>query len=100
MYVPLFLCFLFIALWLQLNVEGFTPLWTSEDKKDYSDHTIGSSFANLSLADCKKKCIGDTTCKGIVTDYAGDGTGTCWMKSDWGAAKEDDKRFTYKLTRT
>ena len=99
MYVQLFLAVLLIALWFQLYVEGFTPLWSSEEKKDYSEHTIGSSFDNLSLADCKKKCVDNTTCKGIVTDYAGDGSGTCWMKSDWGTAKEDDKRFTYKLTR-
>ena len=99
MYVPLFLVFLWIVLWCQLNVESFAPLWTSEDKKDYTDHTMGS-FTDLSLADCKKKCVKNTTCKGIVTDYAGDGKGTCWMKSDWGEVKEDGKRFTYKLTRT
>ena len=98
MYVQLFLVFLFIALWYQLNIEGFTPLWTTEDKKDYSEHTL-SSLTNMSLADCKKKCVDDTTCKGLVTDFM-DGKGSCWLKSDWGTAKEDDKRFTYKLART
>jgi len=98
MYVQLFLVLLFIALWYQLNVEGFTPLWTTEDKKDYSEHTIGTSLTNMSLADCKTKCVGDTTCKGLVTDFT-EGKGSCWLKSDWGTAKDDDKRFTYKLAR-
>jgi hypothetical protein len=100
MYVQLFLAVLLIALWFQLKVEGFTPLWTSEDKKDYSGNDIGStSLTGISLNDCKKKCIGDDTCKGIVTDFTGDGPGTCWMKNNWSTAADNDSRFTYKLAR-
>lgn len=100
MYVPLFLAVLLIALWFQLKVEGFTPLWASEDKKDYVGNDIDSSIKNISLVDCKKKCVDNTSCKGIVTDFSGEGTGTCWMKNNWGSAKDDASRFTYKLTRS
>lgn len=120
MCIPVFLAILLIALCFQLNAregfdvesnklesneriiaEGFTPLWASEDKKDYSGNDIaGSPFTNISLGDCKKKCIGDATCKGIVTDFTGDGPGSnCWMKSVWGEATDNDSRFAYKLSR-
>jgi hypothetical protein len=102
MYIPVFLAILLIALWFQLNVsEGFTPLWASEDKKDYGGNDIANSpLTNISLGDCKKKCIGDATCKGIVTDFSGDGPGgNCWMKNAWGSSTDNDSRFTYKLTR-
>jgi hypothetical protein len=100
MRVPVFLAILLIALWFQLKVEGFTPLWATEDKKDYSGNDIGSSLTNISLGDCKKKCISDNTCKGIVTDFTGDGPGAnCWMKNAWGDSTDNDSRFTYKLTR-
>jgi hypothetical protein len=100
MYVKLFLAVLLIALWFQLNgVEGFAPLWTSETKKDYNGNDIGTSLTGISLNDCKKKCLGDSTCKGIVTDFSGDGPGTCWMKNNWGDATDNESRFTYKLTR-
>lgn len=100
MYLPVFLVILLIALWFQLNVsEGFTPLWSSEDKKDYSGNDIGSMLSGKSLDDCKKGCIKDSTCKGIVTDFTGDGPGNCWMKSAWGDSTDNDSRFTYKLTR-
>ena len=99
MYVQVFLAILLIALWLQLNVEGFTPAWSSEDKKDYSGQDIGTSLTNTSLSDCKKKCIDNTSCKGIVTDFSGDGTGNCWLKSGWGTPSDNDSRYTYKLTR-
>jgi len=101
MCILLFLAFLLIALWFQLTTEGFTPLWASEDKKDYSGNDMGDSpYKNISLGDCKKKCIGDATCKGIVTDFTGDGPGpNCWMKKEWGTATNNESRFTYKLTR-
>ena len=102
MCILLFLAFLLIALWFQLTMtEGFTPLWASEDKKDYGGNDMGDSpYKNISLGDCKKKCIGDATCKGIVTDFTGDGPGpNCWMKKEWGTATDNDSRFTYKLTR-
>ena len=101
MCIPLFLAFLLIALWIQLTMtEGFTPLLASETKKDYSGNDISSPLTNISLGDCKKKCIGDATCKGIVTDFTGDGPGgNCWMKSAWGESTDNDSRFTYKLTR-
>jgi hypothetical protein len=98
MCIPVFLAILLIALWFQLNVEGFTPLWASEDKKDYSGNDI-TSLTNISLGDCKKKCISDSTCKGIVTDFTGDGPGNCWMKNEWGDSTDNDARVTYKLTR-
>lgn len=102
MCIPLFLAFLLIALWFQLTMtEGFTPLWASEDKKDYGGNDmVNSPHTNISLGDCKKKCIRDATCKGIVTDFTGDGPGAnCWMKSAWGEGTVNDSRFTYKLTR-
>jgi len=94
-----YLAVLLIALWFQLTTEGFTPLWASESKKDYEGNDIGSSITNTSLHDCKKKCFGDGSCKGIVMDVSGDGPGTCWMKSGWGTATDNDSRYTYKLTR-
>jgi hypothetical protein len=98
MCIPVFLAILLIALWFQLNVsEGFTPLWASEDKKDYSGNDL-STLTGKSLDDCKKQCIGNKDCKGIVTDFTG-GTGNCWLKSAWGESTANDSRYTYKLTR-
>ena len=100
MLVSAFLVVLVLLLWYQLNiVEGLTPLWASETKMDYAGNDIGSSLTGVSVNDCKKKCIGDSTCKGIVTDYEGDGPGTCWMKSSFGTGAANESRFTYKLTR-
>ncbi len=95
-----FLVVLLLALWYQLTMtEGFTPLWASENKKDYSGNDIGSMLTGKTLGECKKNCITDASCNGIVTDFTGDGTGNCWMKSAWGESTDNDSRFTYKLTR-
>lgn len=99
MHIPVFLAILLIVLWFQLNVsEGFTPRWASEVKKDYSGNDIGSMLSGKTLDECKKECIQDQTCKGIVTDFSGDGPGDCWMKSSWGDSTDNDSRFTYKLS--
>ena len=99
--IRVFLLALLLTLWYQLTVsEGFTPLWATEDKMDYSGNDIGSSLTGVSLNECKKKCITNATCKGIVTDFSGEGTGTCWMKSLFGeTGTSSDSMHTYKLTR-
>ena len=99
MYVLVVLVLYLVALWFQLYKEGFTPMWTSEEKKDYSGNDIGSSLTGMTLAKCKEKCIGDSTCQGLVTDFSGDGPGSCWLKNKWGTSSANDARFTYKLNR-
>jgi len=98
MLIPFFLLGLFFLLWIQLNtVEGFAPLWTNE-KMDYNGNNI-TSLTGVSLNNCKKKCMMDSKCKGIVTDYTGDGPGNCWLKSTFGTGIKDDTKNTYRLTR-
>ena len=93
-----FLVFLLLVLWYVLRVrEGLTPLWGNEEKMDYSGNDIGN-FKGVSLNECKKKCVDDKNCHGIVTDFSGDGPGTCWTKSLFGTSTESDKRFAYKLS--
>jgi len=98
MIVHVFLLLLVLALWVQLKTEGFTQLWANEDKMDYSGNDI-SSLSGTTFNDCKKKCVTDSSCKGIVTDFSGDGPGTCWLKSAFGTGSPNDARFTHKLTR-
>jgi len=98
MYVELWIALLLCFLWYQVALEGFTSRWTPENKKDYSGNDIAST-PGISLFDCKKKCIADSTCKGIVTDFT-NGTGNCWTKNNWGTATDNDSRYTYKLSRT
>jgi hypothetical protein len=99
MIVSVFLFTLMLMLWIQLtSVEGFAPLWASEEKMDYSGNNI-SSLTGISLNNCKKKCMMDSKCKGIVTDYTGDGPGNCWLKSTLGTGVKEDSKNTYKLTR-
>ena len=97
--IAIFLVFLLLVLWYQLRVvEGLTPLWENQEKMDYSGNDIGN-FKSVSLNECKKKCVSDTSCKGIVTDFSGDGPGSCWTKNLFGASTESTNRFAYKLSR-
>ena len=99
MIVLVFLLTLIFMLWSQLNiVEGFAPLWANEEKMNYSGNDI-TNLTGISLNNCKKKCMMDSTCKGIVTDYEGDGLGNCWLKSTFGTGIKDESNNTYKLTR-
>ncbi len=99
MILHVFLVLLLVALWMQLKAsEGFAQLWTDEDKMDYPGNDI-SSLTGISLNDCKKKCISDKTCKGIVTEFQGDGPGSCWLKSIFGTGNSSDTLFTHKLSR-
>ena len=94
-----FLIFLLLVLWYQLNiVEGLTPppIWGNEETMDYPGNDIANT-PNISLNDCKQKCITDKTCKGIVTDFSGDGPGNCWTKNAFGTSTAADNRFAYKL---
>ncbi len=50
---------------------------------------------NYSLMDCKKKCIKNASCKGIVTD----GSGKCWLKSDLTRGVSATNRWSYLLSR-
>ncbi len=100
MYVLVCLALYLIALWFQLyKSEGFTPLWTEEDKKDYADNNIGSSLTGMTLAKCKESCLADSTCQGFVADFSGDGPGACMLKNKWGTSSANDSKFTYKLNR-
>jgi hypothetical protein len=98
MIVQVFIFLLVLALWVQIKPEGFSQLWANEDKMDYSGNDI-SSLSGVSFNDCKKKCITNSSCKGIVTDFSGDGPGNCWLKSAFGTGSSNDTRFTYKLNR-
>jgi hypothetical protein len=84
---------------MQFKSEGFAQLWTDEDKMDYPGNDIGSELTGISLNDCKKKCISDKTCKGIITDFQGDGPGACLLKSVFGTGNSSDTVFTHKLSR-
>lgn len=99
MIIPVFLVILIVLLWQQLTIEGFTPIWTSETGIDYVGNNI-SKLSNISLNDCKLKCIGDTTCKGISTDFSDDGPGTCWMKTDLTNGTTNSNKWSYKIKRS
>lgn len=99
MIIPVVLIVLIVLLWSQLTIEGFTPIWKTETGIDYGGNDI-NTLSNISLKDCKQKCIGDTTCKGISTDFNGDGPGTCWMKSDLTTGTTNASRWVYKIKRS
>jgi len=89
------LCLLFL-LFLQLNVpEGF-KIW-NKVAMDYPGNDIDNG--SYTLMDCKKKCIENASCKGIVTDYQEDGPGNCWMKSDLTDGVSASNRWSYQLSR-
>jgi len=92
MILPIFLIMLLVMLWVQLTIEGFESLWT-EEKMNYSGNDM-DNLTGISLNNCKKKCMMNTQCKGIVAE--GD---HCWLKSAWGEGIPDDKKNTYKITR-
>jgi hypothetical protein len=100
MIIPVFLGLLIILLWYQLKLEGLTvnPVWTSETGTDYGGNDL-STLSDTSLQDCKKQCIGNTSCKGISTDFDGDGPGTCWLKSDLTTGTPNTGRWVHKLKR-
>ena len=100
MHVPVFLGILIFLLWYQLNLEGLTvsPVWTTETGMDYSGNDL-NSLSNTSLQDCKKACISNTSCKGILTKFDGDGPGKCWLKSDLTTGPANSNRWAYKLQR-
>lgn len=93
----LFFLFLLLCLFLQLKwPEGFT-IW-NKVAMDYPGNDLENG--NYSLMDCKKKCIANASCKGIVTDYQGDGPGNCWLKSELIQGASANNRWSYQLSRT
>jgi hypothetical protein len=92
------LSFLFVALVYQFRIEGFTPLWGKYETKDYGGNDI-QNFPSIGLNECKQNCIKNKDCKGIVTDYQGDGPGNCWLKTTMENGTDNDQRYAYKISR-
>lgn len=92
------LSFLFVALVYQFRIEGFTPLWGKYETKDYGGNDI-QNFPSIGLNECKQNCIKNKDCKGIVTDYQGDGPGNCWLKTTMENGTDNDQRWAYKISR-
>ena len=92
----LFLGLLLFLLFLQLKVpEGF-KIWNATTM-DYPGNDL--EHGNFSLTECKKRCIKNASCKGITTDYRGEGRGNCWIKSDLSRGTSASNRYSYLLTR-
>lgn len=92
------LAFLFVALVYQFRREGFTPLWGKYETKDYGGNDI-QQFPSIGLNECKRNCIKQKDCKGIVTDYQDDGPGNCWLKNAMENGTDNDQRWSYKISR-
>jgi hypothetical protein len=89
---------LIFALVYQFQKEGFTPLWGNYETKDYGGNDI-QNFSSIGLNECKQNCIKQKDCKGIVTDYQGDGPGNCWLKNTMENGTDNDQRWSYKISR-
>ena len=97
MYLFLGLLVLLYLLFLQWKVpEGF-KIWNKTGGLDYPGNDL--SNGTYSLADCKKNCIANASCQGIVTDYSDDGPGNCWLKSDLTQGTSASNRWSYLLSR-
>ena len=91
-----FLVVLLFLLFSQLKVpEGF-KIW-NPSIMDYPGNDLENG--TYTLMDCKKKCIENASCQGIVTDYQGDGPGNCWIKSDLSQGVSAQNRWAYLLSR-
>jgi hypothetical protein len=92
MYILFFLLFL---LFLLKVPEGF-KIW-NKSGMDYPGNDLENG--TYSLMACKKNCIKNASCQGIVTDYQGDGPGNCWLKSDLTQGVSASNRWAYLLSR-
>ncbi len=90
--------FLVLVLLYQLKApEGFTPVWGEYETKDYAGNDI-QNYPSIGLNECKKNCIGNKDCKGIVMDTQS-GNGNCWLKNDMTTGVDNDQRWAYKISR-
>ena len=91
-----FLVVLLFLLFSQLKVpEGF-KIW-NPSTMDYPGNDLENG--TYTLMDCKKQCIENASCQGIVTDFQGDGPGNCWIKSDLSQGVSASNRWAYLLSR-
>ena len=91
-FILLILCVLY-----QLRFEGF-DCWGSLEKKDYWGNDI-TSYASITLAQCKQKCVDSATCVGIGRSVNEDSIGHCWIKHKFDNVRADTNRWSYKLVR-
>jgi len=99
----LWLVFLLVILeYLLRTTEGIKPsfTWGEMKKTNYSGSNI-STYGEINLADCKKICAKNTSCKAIVRDsnFTDDQPGQCILKKELGDRWEDRNKIAYVIAR-
>ena len=68
-----------------------------QPNKDYPGNDIGQPLTGINYNTCFFKCIDIWNCEGIVTDFNGNNSGTCYLKSKMTTSSNSSNKHSTRI---